>query len=115
MTTHDKHIFPSAIMRILCHFSVHFPSSDHFFVMCAIDAATIKRSEAQFRSRQTNSATPPSHLAPSQSASSTSGPSSSSSDVSLGNIMAQLQRIYACFDTLSIELYQVNVRVSRIA
>ena len=29
--------------------------------------------------------------------------------------MAQLQRIYACFDTLSIELYQVNVRVGHIA
>ena len=26
----DKLIFPSAIMRILRHFSVHFPSSDHF-------------------------------------------------------------------------------------
>ena len=29
--------------------------------------------------------------------------------------MAQLQRMYACLDTLSTELYQVNVRVSRIA
>ena len=43
---HDKLIFPSAIMRILGHFSAHFPSSDHFFVMCTTDAATIKRSEA---------------------------------------------------------------------
>ena len=33
----DKLIFPSAITRILRHFSVHFPSSDHFPVMCAID------------------------------------------------------------------------------
>ena len=44
----DKLIFPSAITRILCHFSAHFPSSDYFTVMCAIDYATDKRSEAQF-------------------------------------------------------------------
>ena len=42
----DKLIFPSTITRILCHFFVPFPSSDHFTVMCAIDYATIKRSEA---------------------------------------------------------------------
>ena len=42
----DKLIFPSAIMRILRHFSVPFPSSDHFTVMCAIDYAIVKRSEA---------------------------------------------------------------------
>ena len=47
----DKLIFPSAIIRILRHFSVPFPSSDHFTVMCAIDYTTIKRSEAQFRLR----------------------------------------------------------------
>ena len=44
--TRDKLIFPSAIMRILCYFSVPFPSSDHFPVMCAIDYAIVKRSEA---------------------------------------------------------------------
>ena len=44
--TRDKLIFPSAITRILCHFSVPFPSSDHFPVMCAIDYATVKHSEA---------------------------------------------------------------------
>ena len=49
--SHDKLIFPSAITRILCHFSVPFPSPDHFTFMCAIDYATVKRSEAQFRSR----------------------------------------------------------------
>ena len=42
----DKLIFPSAIMRILRNFSVPFSSSDHFTVMCAIDYATVKRSEA---------------------------------------------------------------------
>ena len=46
----DKLIFLSAITRILRHFSVHFPFFDHFTVMCAIDYATVKRSEAQFRS-----------------------------------------------------------------
>ena len=35
-----------AITRILHHFSVPFPVSHHFYVICAIDAATVKRSEA---------------------------------------------------------------------
>ena len=43
---HNKLIFPAAITRILRHFSVPFPSSDHFSVMCAIDYATVKRREA---------------------------------------------------------------------
>ena len=47
----DKLIFHSAITRILCHFSVPFPSSDHFTVMYAIDYATVKHSMTQFRSR----------------------------------------------------------------
>ena len=51
LASRDKLIFPSAITRILRHFSVPFPSSDHFTVMCVIDYATIKRSEAQFRSQ----------------------------------------------------------------
>ena len=42
----DKLIFPSTITRILRHFSVPFPSSDHFTVMCTIDYATVKRSKA---------------------------------------------------------------------
>ena len=48
--SHDKLIFPSVITRILRHFSIPFPASDPFTFMCAIDTATIKRSEAQFRS-----------------------------------------------------------------
>ena len=96
----DKLIFPSAITRILCHFFVHFPSSDHFTVMCAIDYATVKRSEAQFQSRQSDSAAPPS-----RSALSAFVPSFSSSDVTLGDIMAQLQRMDARLDTFSTELY----------
>ena len=81
--THDKLIFPLAITQILCYFSVLFPSSDHFSVMCAINVATVKRSEAQFRSWQSDSAAPPSHSTLSHSASSTSTTSSSMSDVSL--------------------------------
>ena len=44
--SYDKLIFPSAITRLLCHFSIPFPISDHFHVMCAIDIATVKWSEA---------------------------------------------------------------------
>ena len=47
----DMLIFPLAIMWILYHFFVSFPSFNHFSIMCAIDYATVKRSEAQFRSR----------------------------------------------------------------
>ena len=83
MATRDKLIFPSTITWILCHFSVLFPSSDHFLVMCAIDYATIKRSEVQFLSRRSCTATPPTPFAPS-----TSVPSSSMSKVTLEDIMA---------------------------
>ena len=51
LASRDELIFPSAITRILRHFSVHFLSSHHFTVMCAIDYATVKRSEAQFQLR----------------------------------------------------------------
>ena len=46
LPSRDKLIFPSAITKILRHFSVPFPSSDHFTVVCAIDYATVKCSEA---------------------------------------------------------------------
>ena len=49
MATSDKLIFPSAIMWILRHFSIFYPTSPHFSIMCSIDAATIRQSEAQFR------------------------------------------------------------------
>ena len=83
--------------------------------MCAIDYAIVKRSEAQFWSRQSNSVAPLSCLAPSRSAPSMSAPSSSLGVVTLGDIMAQLQHMDARLDTLSTELYQVNVRVGHIA
>ena len=46
MASRDKLIFPSAITKILCHFSIPFHASDHFSVLCAIDAATIKQIES---------------------------------------------------------------------
>ena len=45
-TSCDKLIFPFAITRMLHHFSIPFPSSNHFLVMCAIDYTIIKHSEA---------------------------------------------------------------------
>ena len=111
----DKLIFPSVITRILRHFFVPFPLFDHFTFMCAIDAATVKRSEAQFRSRLSDSADPPSRSAPSRLALSTSAPSSTMGDVMLGDVMAQLQCMDARLNTLSTELHQVNVRVGHIA
>ena len=114
LASRNKLIFPSTIMRNLRHFSISFPSFDHFTVMCAIDYATVKCSEAQFRSWQTDLAAPSSHSAPSRSTPSAFAPSSSD-DVYLGDVMAQLQCMDARLDTLSMELYQVNVRVGRIA
>ena len=40
----NKLIFPFAIARILCHFSVPSPVSDPFSFMCAIDYAILKHS-----------------------------------------------------------------------
>ena len=110
--TRDKLIFPSAITRILHHFSISYPESTHFFVMCAIDAATFRWSEAQLRLRwpQIETTTPPDSSTPS-----TSAPSSSTGGVTLKAIMAQLVRMDARLDTLSDELCQVNTRVGRIA
>ena len=93
----DKLIFPSAIT-----------------VMCAIDYAIVKRSEAQFRSLRSDSIAPSSRSAPSRFAPSAST-SSSSGDMCLGDVMAQLQHMNARLDTLSTELYKVNVRVGHIA
>ena len=78
--------------------------------MCAINYTTVKQSEAQFWSRRSGIATHPTPFAPSIYA-----PSSSTSEVTLKDIMAQLQRMNAHLDTLSDELCQVNTRVSRNA
>ena len=83
IATRDKLIFPSAITRIVRHFSISFPVSDHFSIMCAIDATTVKWSEAQFRSRQSSTTAPPS-----PSTSSTSTPFTSAEGVTLDAFMA---------------------------
>ena len=112
MMTHDELIFPSAITRLLCHFSVSYPESPHFSYMFAIDAAIVKRSLVQLCLRQprTKTTAPPTSTAPS-----TSAPSSSAGGVTFEAIMAQLVRMDACIDTFSDELCQVNTRVNRIA
>ena len=110
--TYDKLIFPLAITRIIRHFSVSYLTSPHFSVICAIDAATVRRSKAKLRSKRprTETVAPPASSAPS-----TSVPSSLASGVTLVVVMVQLQRMDACLDTLSDELCQVNTRVGRIA
>ena len=108
-TTRDKLIFPLAITRILRHFSVPFPVSDHFHVMCAINAATVKWSKAQLCSRRFRTAAPPTSSTPS-----TSAPSSFLGGVTLEDIMAQLVRMDACLDTLNDELCHVNTYIGCI-
>ena len=100
-TTHNKLIFPSAITRILRHFSVPFPVSLYFSVMGAIDATTVRWSELQLRPQQaqTQIATPPTSSVPSMST-----PSSSAGGVTLKAVMAQLQRMDAHLNTLNDEL-----------
>ena len=47
IVTRDKLIFPWAITWILRHFSVSYPKCTHFSPICAIDAMTVRWSEAQ--------------------------------------------------------------------
>ena len=109
MTTRDKLIFPSAITWTLLHKFVSYPESPYFIVMCA---ATVRRSEAQLRPKwpRTETSTP---LA--SSTLSTSAYSFSAGGMTFEAIMVQLQRMDARLATLTIELYQVNTYVSRIA
>ena len=67
--------------------------------MCAIDTATVRRSEAQLRLKRPRieTATP--------TASFTFGPSLSAGGVTLKAIMAQLQHLDARRDTLNDELF----------
>ena len=112
ITTRDKLIFPSAIIRLLRHFFVSYSESTHLSFMCAINATTIRQSETQLRPKQpqTETTTPPT-----SSASSTSIPSSSEGGVTLEAVIAQLEHMDARLDTLTIELYQVNTHVGHIA
>ena len=78
--------------------------------MGAIDAGTVKHSQARFHSRRFDRAAPPTHFAPS-----TSTPSSSTSNVTLDDIMTQLQLMDTRLDTFSDKSCQVNTRVGHIA
>ena len=80
--------------------------------MGAIDITTVRQSEAQIclRWMHIETATPPA-----SSALSIFAPFSSAGGVTLEVVMAQLQRMDACLDTLSDELCQVNTRGGRIA
>ena len=73
--THDMLIFPSAIMRILCHFSISFLASPSFSDIGAIDRATVRWSEAQLRPRWpwTETDAPSASTAPFTSAPSSAG------------------------------------------
>ena len=112
IATHDKLIFPSAITPILHHFSIPIPESPYYTSMDAIDAGSVQRSEAQLRPKRPRVES--SGLAAS-AVPSTSTPSSSTGDVTLEAIMAQLQRMDAHLDTLTNELCQVNTCVGHIA
>ena len=52
-TARDKLIFLSAITWIIRHYFVSYPESDHFSVIGAIDAAIVRRSDAQLCLRRT--------------------------------------------------------------
>ena len=95
-TTRDKLIFPSAITRILLHFSISYLESTHFSLMCAIDAAIVRQSEAQLRLKQPRTET--------TTLLASSAPSSSAGGVTLEVVMTQLQCMDAYLDTLSDKL-----------
>ena len=81
-------------------FSVSYLESTHFSTMYAIDAATVRRSEAQLRPKRprTETVTPPTSSTPSTSTPSSVG------GVTLEAVMAQLQRMDTRLDTLNDEL-----------
>ena len=106
-TTRDKLIFPSAITRILLHFSISYLESTHFSLMCAIDAAIVRQSEAQLQLKQPRIET--------TTLLASSAPSLSAGGVTLEVVMTQLQCMDAYLDTLTDKLCQVNTHVGRIA
>ena len=105
-TTRDKFIFPLVITRILCHFSIPILESPYFTFIGAISVGSVRRSKAQLRLKRpqakmdasTSFAAPPSFSAPSTSA------PSLAVDVTLKAIMAQLQCMNACLDSLTNEM-----------
>ena len=84
-TTCDKLIFPSAITRIIRHFSIPIPDSPLYTVMGATSIASVQQSEAQFRLKRprTETTDPSAPTIPS-----TSTLSSLAGDVTLEAVMA---------------------------
>ena len=94
--THDKLIFPLAITHILTHMHITIPPSPLFHVMGAISKESMWRSAAQLATKWPHVETM--DAAPTPRPSSTSAPSSSSmADISLTDIMDQLQHMRADF------------------
>ena len=115
LLSHYNSIIELRAQFLLSHFeglTIDFPESTLFSTMFAIDAAIVRRSETQLRPKQprTEMATPLASSAPS-----TSAPSSLMGGVTLEVVMAQLQGMDVCLDTLSDELCQVKTHVSHIA
>ena len=100
--TRNKLIFSSAISWILRRAFVSYPKSSHFSMMCAIDTAIVRRSEAQLRTKwpRIETVNPPTSSTPS-----TSTPSFSAGGVTLKVVIVQFQRMNARLDTLTTELY----------
>ena len=91
-TTRDKLIFPLAITRILRHFSIPIPNFPYFTTIGAINAGSVRQSEAQLQPKRPwmemdDPATIVPHIF---SAPSTFTPSSLVAGVTLEVIMAQL-------------------------
>ena len=107
-TTRDKLIFPLAVTWILHHFSISYLESTHFSVMCAINAATVRRSKTQLRLKRPRTET---SIPPASSAPSISTPSSLTGSVTLKAVQCMDARL----NTLSDELCQLNTRVNCIA
>ena len=101
MTTRDKLIFPTAITRILCYFSISYPEFTQFSPMCALNVATVRRSKAQFRPKWPRTETT---TLPASSAPSTSTHSLVASGVTFRAVMAQLQSMDARLNTFNDKL-----------
>ena len=110
--TRDQLIFPSATTQIVCHFYILIPDSLYFTTMGAINAGSVRQSEAQLRPKwpRVKMTDPATFAVPSSSAPSTSA----ASGMTLKTIMAQLQRMDARLDSLTDEMCQVNTCVGHI-
>ena len=118
ITTYDKLIFPLAITNILTHMHVTIPPSLLFNVMGAKSKDSIWKSVAQLAAKQPR--VEMMNVASTPRPSFTSTPSSSfKADVSLADIIDQLQHTRASFGSrlnhLFDEMCLMNTKISHIA